>query len=69
MAVVRFTVDEYHRMADAGVLAPDDRVELLEGWVRPKVVHTPRHAAAERVTAAVAAALADIGHRDGPSSP
>jgi Uma2 family endonuclease len=29
----RFTVDDYHRMADAGILTEDDRVELLEGQV------------------------------------
>lgn len=29
----RMTVDEYRRMADAGVLAPDARVELIEGEV------------------------------------
>ncbi len=29
----RFTVDEYHRMAETGVLREDDRVELLEGEV------------------------------------
>jgi hypothetical protein len=27
----RFTVTEYYRMAESGVLHPDDRVELLEG--------------------------------------
>jgi hypothetical protein len=27
----RFTVDEYYRMAKAGILRPDERVELLEG--------------------------------------
>lgn len=29
----RFTVDEYHRMAEAGVLHEDHRVELLDGGV------------------------------------
>jgi len=29
----RFTVDEYHRMAEAGVFHEDDRVELIAGQV------------------------------------
>ncbi|MBX6379042.1 MAG: Uma2 family endonuclease, partial [Clostridia bacterium] len=29
----RFTVDEYHRMREAGILGEDDRVELVEGDV------------------------------------
>lgn len=29
----RFTVAEYHRMAEAGVLTEDDRVELLDGEI------------------------------------
>ena len=28
-----FTVDEYHRMAEAGVFGGDERLELLEGIV------------------------------------
>jgi Uma2 family endonuclease len=27
----RFTVDEFHRMVEAGILAEDDRIELIEG--------------------------------------
>jgi Uma2 family endonuclease len=29
----RFTVDEYHRMIDAGILGEDEHVELLEGEI------------------------------------
>lgn len=29
----RFTVDEFHRMADAGIIAHDERVELIDGEV------------------------------------
>ena len=39
----RFTVDEYHRMIRAGVLAEDDPVELLEGWILLKMPRDPTH--------------------------
>jgi hypothetical protein len=43
LPVHRFTVDQYHRMIEAGVLTEDDRVELLEGWIVTKMPHNPRH--------------------------
>ncbi|MBI4507313.1 MAG: Uma2 family endonuclease, partial [Chloroflexi bacterium] len=29
----KFTVDEYERMGQAGILGEDDRVELIEGEI------------------------------------
>ena len=40
-----FTTDEYHRMADAGILGEDDRVELLAGEVVRMRPIGGRHAA------------------------
>jgi Uma2 family endonuclease len=45
-ALYRFTVEQYHRMGELGVLTENDRVELLEGWVVRKVTHNPPHAVA-----------------------
>jgi Uma2 family endonuclease len=39
----RFTVEEYHRMIEAGVLTEDDDVELLEGQVVYKMPRNPPH--------------------------
>lgn len=41
--VRRFSVAEYQRMADAGILTADDRVELLAGLITPKMIHNPPH--------------------------
>ncbi|MDQ3685209.1 MAG: Uma2 family endonuclease [Acidobacteriota bacterium] len=43
-----FTVDEYYRMAEAGILSKDDHVELLEGEVVEMSPIGSRHAACVR---------------------
>lgn len=41
-----FTIDDYHRMVDAGILTKDDRVELFEGEIVQMASIGSRHAAA-----------------------
>jgi Uma2 family endonuclease len=41
----RITVEEYHRMAEVGLLAPDARVELIDGVIIDIPPMTSRHAA------------------------
>jgi Uma2 family endonuclease len=42
----RITVEEYHRMAEVGLLAPDARVELIEGVIIDMPPIGNRHSAA-----------------------
>jgi Uma2 family endonuclease len=39
----RVTVDQYHKLIEAGILGPDDKVELLEGVVVERFRKSPQH--------------------------
>ena len=56
----RFTVDEYYALAEAGILAPDERVELLDGEIITMAAIGNRHAFCVRwLTKALIIALGD----------
>jgi Uma2 family endonuclease len=43
LPVRRFTIDEYHRIIQDGILGEDEHVELLEGWIVTKMSKNPPH--------------------------
>ncbi|MBY0522515.1 MAG: Uma2 family endonuclease [Gemmataceae bacterium] len=40
----RFSAEQYDRMAEVGIFRPDDRAELIEGWIVKKMGQHPPHA-------------------------
>src|SRR5437899_1999814 len=59
----RFTVEEYHRMIDAGAFDIDQELELLEGWLVYKMGHNPPHdVVVKLVASALDAALPSGWH-------
>ncbi len=56
----RFTVDEYYRMGEAGVFAPEERVELIDGEIMSMAPIGTRHmACVARLTRALSRAVLD----------
>jgi Uma2 family endonuclease len=43
LPIHRFSVEQYHRMIELGVLTANDKVELLEGWIVDKMPQHPSH--------------------------
>lgn len=42
-SVFQFTVDQYHRLINADVLSPNDRCELIRGFIVKKMSQNPPH--------------------------
>jgi Uma2 family endonuclease len=56
----RFTVDDYHRMAEVGLLAEDERVELIGGEIIAMAPIGSRHAACvNRLTRLLSSAVGE----------
>jgi len=46
----RLSVEQYHEMINTGILDDDDPVELLEGWLVPKMPKKPPHRVTKQLT-------------------
>jgi Uma2 family endonuclease len=57
----RLTVDQYRAMARSGILTPDDRVELLEGWLVAKMTKLRSHVVSTMRTFSAITALIPAG--------
>ncbi|MFZ1934530.1 MAG: Uma2 family endonuclease [Thermoguttaceae bacterium] len=43
LPVCRFTVEKYEEMIRAGIINEDDPIELLDGWITPKMTKNAPH--------------------------
>jgi Uma2 family endonuclease len=62
-SVRRFTVEEYHKLIDAGFFSEDERYELLDGWIVPKMPKNPPHEVCIELIQALFARLLPAGWR------
>lgn len=60
-SVRRLTVAQYDAMGRAGILTPDDRVELLEGLLVEKMTKNPPHRIATKRTRTALEAVLAVG--------
>ena len=59
-ATYRFTVKDYHRMAEADIFDPDDRVELIDGEVvEMSPIGSPHNACVDRLNRSFVLGVAD----------
>jgi hypothetical protein len=54
----QLSVAKYHKMIEAGILADDDRIELLEGYMVQRMPPNPPHSNSVSNAAALLASLA-----------
>ncbi len=59
--ILRLSVGQYHEMIRSGILTKDDRVELLEGWLVPKMSKNPPHCVATELAAAALRSVVPTG--------
>jgi Uma2 family endonuclease len=57
----RFSVDEYHRLIECGILTDEDKVELLDGYVVLKIPGNPPHDSCLMVMLETVRALTSAG--------
>lgn len=43
LPIWQLSVEQYHQMIQTGILTEDDPIELLEGWLVPKMPKNPPH--------------------------
>jgi Uma2 family endonuclease len=49
LPVCRFTVNQYEEMIQKGIIMEDDPIELLDGWIIPKMTKHPPHVLASEL--------------------